>query len=396
MKIKLAVPVNDGMNEVSASALWDKIEGYAAYSFNKSHSAEYSIISYWTMWLKVRYPAEFFAATMSVVDDDERLFNLVIDAKKSGLSILPPDINKSSQRIEIVGERTLYAPFQAVKGISSNVASNIVAVQKSHGKQFDSYASFEGAISVAKLGAKVNKSHREKLGRVGSYSEVETDTPSAMSDSRLKDRIELMPGFTVDMVKADRALSDEKLSKIQILSLVEETRSCEKCSLKGEPHPTPRLGGKAKFMIVFDAPSWKEGSCGKLLGSDDSAYLKLLFQEVGLKFSDGYFTTLVKSPKLTGTKALTNEQINGCSDYLKREIEILKPPVIVAMGSNSIRYFAPGVKGSPSDLAGKVIYKPDIDASVIFGINPATLHFDASKLSHIQDAIRKLSELVID
>lgn len=383
-----------GMTERGASDLWDKIEGFAGYCFNKSHSVEYSILSYWTMWLKVRYPAEFFAAAMTVSDKDEKLTSLVLDARRCGLQVLPPDINHSSDRIEIHGETVLYAPFQAVKGISGNVASNIMAARKVAGRPVNSKADFEAMVAESKLGAKVNKSHREKLERVGAFASVEPETPAAMHTDRLKDRIELMPGFTVDAVKADRTLSDDRLNKLQIMELIGETRTCEGCSLAGCDHPTPRLGKAPKFMVVFDAPSFQEGKAGKMLEGNIGLYMKTAFREVGLDFNDGYFTSLVKAPKEKDAKGLSMGQINGCSGFLKREIEILKPPVIVALGSNSIRFFAPGVKGAPGELAGKVIFKPDLDASVIFGLNPASIFFDASKGRLLQDVCKKLAELV--
>ena len=96
--------VKSGMTDYSASILWDKIAGFAGYCFNKSHSVEYSIISYWCMWLKVNHPAEFFAAAMTVVDKEEKLTALVDDAKKHGIKVLPPDINISSNKIEIRGK----------------------------------------------------------------------------------------------------------------------------------------------------------------------------------------------------------------------------------------------------------------------------------------------------
>lgn len=383
-----------GMSETDAGLLWDKIEGFAGYAFNKSHSVEYSIISYWCQWLKVRYTAEFFAAAMTIADKEEKLTALVLDARRLGIEVMPPDINKSSGRIEIEGERLLYAPFQAIKGISENVASHILAVRAAHARPFTSKAEFEAAVSLAKLGAKVNKSHREKLDRVGAFANIEPETRPAMHPERLKDRIELMPGFTVDAVKADRTINDERLAKLEILKLAGECRDCDKCSLKGCEHPVPRLGRRPKFMVVFDCPSWKEARSGKMLDGDIANYMKAGFSEVGLDFNDGYFTALVKAPKDKDAKGLTMEQINGCSGYLAREIDILKPPVIVAMGSNAIRYFAPGTKGSPAELAGKVIFRPDLDASVIFGLNPQTIFFDPSKIKLLQEVCLKISELV--
>jgi DNA polymerase-3 subunit alpha len=129
-----------------------------------------------------------------------------------------------------------------------------------------------------------------------------------------------------------------------------------------------------------------------MLAGDVGNVLKLAIKNSGMNPNDGYYTSLVKSPK--DGKTLTNEQIIGCSEYLKREIAILKPPVILALGSNAIRFFAPGLKGSPNDLVGKVVYDPAIDASVVFGLNPAQVLFDGSKIKLIETACQKVAELI--
>jgi DNA polymerase-3 subunit alpha len=122
--------------------------------------------------------------------------------------------------------------------------------------------------------------------------------------------------------------------------------------------------------------------------------VKSALKDVGLQPADGYFTSLVKAVKPKEQKAIANEQINGCSVWLQKEIEILKPPVIIAMGSNAVRYFAPGVKGTPADLAGKVIYRADLDASIIFGLNPGQLFHDPSKIRLVETTFQKLEELL--
>lgn len=397
MKIKSINVLNDGMGEVPASLLWEKIAGFAGYAFNRSHACAYSIISYQCMWLKVHYPVEFFAAAMTVIDDSEKLSGLVLDARRMGIDVLPPDINVSTDRIEILSNKALCAPFQAIKGISSNIAGHILAVRSHHGKPFESKADFEGAVASAKLGSKVNVRARTNLDLVGAFSSVEPSQLPALHTDRLRDRLELMPGFTVDAVKATRGIGVTAVVTAKLTRLASEVIECAKCSLSGCKHAIPQMGKAPKFMMVFDTPNGADAASGKMLGGTKNSNAEVVWRglaDVGLTPNDGYYTALVRSPKPAGAKVLTNEMINGCSGWLEKEIEALKPPVIVAMGSNAIRFFAPGVKGSPAELAGKVIYRADLDASIIFGLNPAMLYHDSSKLSCIQDAFAKLSELV--
>ena len=410
--------VVSGMAAFSADSLWETIAGFAGYGFNKSHAAEYSLLSWVTMWIKVYYPAEFFAAAMTIIDDEAKLAPLVMDAQSRKLQVLPPDLNKSSARIEIEGEDKLYAPFQAVKGVSANTAAAIVKLRDDCGG-FRLIAPattrmvkkrvgppVEEAVPVQIYGltsedqkrvlgrSNVGAAVLDKLGRVGALYVLTGEGVAPMHPDRVKDRIELCPGFTVDMVKPSRELNAEHLAKIKITSLIEEIGSCDGCSLKGAPHPLPRMGSAPRFMLVFDSPNWKEERAGKMLEGDAALVVKSALKDVGLKPGDGYYTSLVKSVKPKEAKMLTNEMINGCSQWLKKEIEILRPPVIIAMGSNAVRYFSPGIKGTPADLAGKVVYDAELDASIVFGINPGSLFHDPSKITLVQKTFAALGELL--
>lgn len=354
------------------------------------------------MWIKVYYPAEFYAAAMTVIEKEEQLAGLVGDAQSKKLHVLPPDLNKSSNRIEIEGEDKLYAPFQAIKGVSTNVAAAIMKLRERAGGRFTIGASgagcipgLEPAVQKEVLGRTVvNARHREALERIGALYSITGEGRAPTHPERLRDRLELLPGFTVDMVKPDRSLMVEGLAAIKITRLVADYQGCEGCSLKGMPHPKVRMGAKPKFMVVFDAPTWQEEREGRMLEGNTLDVIKAALSGIGMSVADGYYTSLVKSAKPKDQKQLSNEQINGCSQWLKQEIEILKPPVIIAMGSNSVRYFAPGIKGSPSDLAGKVIYNKELDASVIFGLNPGSIFHDPSKVKLVEAAFEKLGQLL--
>lgn len=384
--------VAHGMSETEAKLLWADIEGFAAYCFNKSHSFAYTLISYQTMWLKVYYPVEFYAASMTVVEDDAKLAPLVIDARTHGIQVLPPDINKSTDRIEIDGENTLLAPFQAIKGISANVAAKLLQVRESHGKPFVSFEEFE-RVAKEVVAGKINSRHKDTLRRVGAFASLGDGLP-AMHLDRLKDRLELMPGYTVDAVKADRGLNADRLAQLKITEIIGEIRICDGCNLHDSPHPAPSMGKKPQFMMVFDSPNWKEGQAGKMLAGDVGDAVKAALKDAGLSPNDGYYTSLVKAVKPKDQKMLSTAQINGCSKFLAREIEILKPAVIVAMGSNAIRYFSPSVKGNVSDLVGKTQFDPKLDASIVFGMNPATIFFDGSKVKLLQQTCEKIAELI--
>lgn len=397
MKIRSVTPLNNGMEENSARILWDKLEGFAAYSFNKSHSVEYSLISYMTMFLKVRYPAEFYAAAMTVQDKEEKLQPLVADAIKNGLEVLPPDINISSERIEIQGDKKLYAPFQAVKGISATAAKQMREFREKCGGKFNSKEEVADTAKQRELldikRTFMGAAKMEALDKIGAFASLDGGLPATHPD-RLRDRMALMPGFTTGVIKADRRICCEELTRLKLLQMAEERNSCDKCSLKGNKHPMVRIGKTPKFMLVFDAPNWQEGKSGQFLEGDTVEYLKAALKDAGMTLNDGYYTSLVKSPKPSGEKTLTNEQIIACTPYLKQEIELLRPPVIIAMGAAASKFFSPDSKVKTSDLIGRAVYRPDLDATIVFGINPAQVIFDPSKVSTIQKVFETLASVL--
>nr|WP_152881967.1 DNA polymerase III subunit alpha [Duganella sp. FT27W] len=386
--------ITSSMDAGTAGDLFDKIEAFAGYGFNRSHAVEYSVISYWTMWVRVRYPAEYFAACLSVVDKEEKIPALVNDARSYGIEVLPPDINLSSDRFTIPDDKHLLAPFSAVKGISENTARRIVELRNTQTANCSSFASITELedICTAK-GSKVNVKVRDVLNRVGALVALQPGEKPARDMSRRRDQIELMPGLMVDTVKADRQTdTKEPFLRAKIIHLVQEYRECEGCDLKTQPHPAIRTGGTVKFMVVSDCPTWQEEKAGKFLEGDAAACVKSALTAAGLKPGDGYFTSLVKAKK--SDKFLSNGQINGCSEFIKREIELVKPAIIIALGSATIKHFLPGVKGSTAELAGKVHFDPKLDASIVCGINAQQVHFDPSKQDVLDAVFAKVAEIL--
>jgi len=395
-----------GMAAYESGELFDKIEAFAGYGFNKSHAVEYSVISYWTMWVRVRYPAEYFAACLSVVGDD-KLTSLVNDARGYGIELLPPDINKSTEYFTIPDNKHLLMPFSKMKGCSDNAAKRIVELREAareltfdaKGKpvwgavkgRFDTIEEFR--TSAAQKGSKVNARVVDNLGLVGAYAAIDSTEKAARHPDRRKDQMELLPGLIVDSVKADRQTDvTEKFLRAKIIHVVQDYRTCTGCDLHDQPHPTVRMKSTVKFMVVSDCPSWQEEKVGKLLEGDAAGYIKQAIKDAGLLPADGYYTTLVKAKK--SEKFLTNAQINGCAKYLEREIELIKPAIIVALGSAAIKHFVPGLKGGTAELAGKVIYDPKLDASIVCGLNAQQITFDPTKGEVLMAVFEKVSEIL--
>jgi DNA polymerase-3 subunit alpha len=117
-----------GHSEALATQLFDLMEKFAEYGFNKSHTAAYAVITYQTAWLKAHYPAEFMAATLSAdLDDTDKVAFLVTDAKANGIAVLPPDINASGYRFEPEGTKAIRYGLGAIRGVGEAAVMNMLA-----------------------------------------------------------------------------------------------------------------------------------------------------------------------------------------------------------------------------------------------------------------------------
>ena len=124
-----------GINEEKADEVFDLMEKFAGYGFNKSHAAAYSLLAYHTAWIKVHFTAEFFCGNMTVeMDNTDKLKVLVEDAQKMGLSFEPPDVNRGTHRFEPVTDKVIRYGLGAVKGTGEQAIEAIVAAREGRGE----------------------------------------------------------------------------------------------------------------------------------------------------------------------------------------------------------------------------------------------------------------------
>ena len=119
--------VKKKVNERYAANLFDQIEQFAGYGFNRSHSVGYALIAYQTAWLKAHFPSEFMASVMSCdLGNTDSIQIFVDDCRNIGLKVLKPDINKSSYRFEDIDPSTILYGLGAIKGIGESLVDKIV------------------------------------------------------------------------------------------------------------------------------------------------------------------------------------------------------------------------------------------------------------------------------
>ena len=376
-----------GADEKWAGALFDKIEGFAGYGFNKSHSVEYTLISYQSMWLKTNYPVEFYAAALSLFPE-EKLTQIIRDAKSFQIDVSMPDINISTHRFEIATDVRLVIPLQRIKGISANTTNAILEARKAG--PFKDKADMIARVERRKC----NVSHQDKLDKVGAFARLEPSQPRADDPSRIKDQIELLPGLMTAHVPVNRDMFCDKDTKAEIASIIDEYRQTHG---PGAENPDgmpvkPTFGKNAQFMIISDAPGGEEDKAGMMGFSMSNNAVVDAMSEHDLDRSQAYWTALIKRPKRG--KIITAEELAIYTPYLQREIDTLKPTVIVLLGSTTVRAFFPDFKGKASDQAGKVIYDKDLDANLVIGFSPGEIYFNPDKQEDMNEVFASVAELL--
>jgi DNA polymerase-3 subunit alpha len=176
----------NNINQVKADEVFDLMEKFAGYGFNKSHAAAYSLLAYHTAWLKVHYTAEFFCANMTVeMDDTDKLKVLHQDACKMGLSFEPPDVNRCSSGFEPVSDRVIRYGLAALKGTGTQAVEALVAAREGHGAgpagdvagRFKSL--FDFCVRVDR--SRINKRAVEALIKAGAFDAIELNRASLLA-----------------------------------------------------------------------------------------------------------------------------------------------------------------------------------------------------------------------
>jgi DNA polymerase-3 subunit alpha len=160
----------NGISSDKADEIFDLMEKFAGYGFNKSHAAAYSLLAYHTAWLKVHYTAEFYCANMTIeMDNTDKLKVLFEDAvNKFGLSFEPPDVNRGTYRFEPVSDKVIRYGLGAVKGTGQSAIEAIVAARE-EGGPFKSLYDFCCRVDRTRI----NKRTVEALIKAGAFDALQ-------------------------------------------------------------------------------------------------------------------------------------------------------------------------------------------------------------------------------
>ncbi|GGB50005.1 DNA-directed DNA polymerase [Oceanisphaera marina] len=166
----------NGIDGELAMKIFDLVEKFAGYGFNKSHSAAYALVSYQTLWLKTHYPAEFMAAVMTAdMDNTDKVVTLVDECQRMGLTLLPPDVNSGRYRFTVNEQGHIVYGIGAIKGVGEAPIDSILAAREAG--PFRDLFDFCNRVDLKKL----NKRVMEKLVLSGAMDQLGPHRASLMA-----------------------------------------------------------------------------------------------------------------------------------------------------------------------------------------------------------------------
>ena len=168
---------SSGVSEARAGDIFDLIEKFAGYGFNKSHSAAYALVSYQTAWLKHHFPAAFMAAVLSAdMDNTDKIVTLVEDCRRLKLEVLQPDVNYSEFKFSVDNDHTIRYGLGAIKGVGEGAVEAVIEERQQNGVYADLFE-FCRRVDLRKL----NRRTLEGLIRSGALTSLSDNRASLLA-----------------------------------------------------------------------------------------------------------------------------------------------------------------------------------------------------------------------
>ncbi len=170
--------INNQIDESIATYIFDLMEKFAGYGFNKSHSAAYALVAYQTAWLKAHYPAAFMAAVLSSdMDNTDKVVVLIEECREMALTVCPPDINLSEYRFTVNDQNEIVYGIGAIKGVGESAIEDLLDERKNHGP-------FTGLYDLCKRVElrKVNRRVLEALIKAGAFDSINNNRAAHLAE----------------------------------------------------------------------------------------------------------------------------------------------------------------------------------------------------------------------
>jgi uracil-DNA glycosylase family 4 len=396
-----------GIDPAIAKQVFKQMITFGGYGFNKSHAVQYSIIGFWCAFMKTHYPAEFMAAHLS--NSDEEQTALAVDAaKKMGLEILMPDVNQShARRFVPFNDRVIMAPLSAIKGVGEKAADLIVQAREGQ-VDYNGLGIFD--TRTTKSGTVSHDATKVKKGPFESEKDFMDRVYKRVVNTKVQGLLYQNGAFPWHK-PADEALflarranlghifrESMKVSYSEFLDLDPGTVSALHNQVYSEIHKLaakahmkavlPGSGAKPRMMLVFEKPEWNEEKHGVMShGKSYEMFRSHVHKVLGLDGGNFYVSSLLRfrDPPLGVDPFLAESQA-----ILAAEIDLLKPPLIIAFGKRPIEFFTDG-KGRVGEHHCKIVMRGK--TPVLCSMSPMQAIMEPSKTADFLKIVDALGEI---
>lgn len=209
----------NGIDPELAIKIFDLVEKFAGYGFNKSHSAAYALVAYQTLWMKVHYPSEYMAAVMSAdMDNTDKIVTLVDECDRMKLTILPPDVNAGQYKFTVDENLHIVYGIGAIKGVGEGPIESIIAARQEG--PFTDLFDFCRRVDLKKLNRRV----MERLIKAGALDKLGPH------------RAALMASLEKAMRQAEQAAKDDAAGQADLFGLMPAATETAECAFVQVPH----------------------------------------------------------------------------------------------------------------------------------------------------------------
>ncbi len=289
--------MNNNIDKSTAEKVFNYIEKFAEYGFNKSHSTAYAIISYQTAYLKANYPNEYFVSLLSSVagnEDKEEVY--IKDGESFGIKILPPHINKSDVYFSLEDEGIRFG-FAAIKNVGENAAIEIINERKK-----GEFRSFYDFMSRCK-NTKINKKVIEALIKSGAFDELTNDRIALLEE--LSNEEKLKPLLFNEVPIKKRKVDESKI--------LEWEKEAFGFYFSGHPLKFYLEKLRKDEIKISDLPLLESGKIVNLIGTIVS------FRHQTTKKGEGFLKFILEDESGKIDVIVFNSEIANIENYLRKE-----------------------------------------------------------------------------
>lgn len=392
------------LSSEEANDFWDGLQKWARYGFNRAHSVEYAILGYWCAWLKYYFPTEFICASLTFGAKGKKP-ELIEEAYRLGLTVQLPKVGISHATEWKSNNGRLSIPFIEVKGIGpakANEAARSPSPEKKKTK-----------LKFVTMANNTNIKHKGSLGELldsfGAYTLGENTIDNDIKklfDFRIVDnpKIEYEKLYklfdTIRIDKLDDILSGETAVLKSLSGAAKEVsfkghkklmRCGQFCDLIDEcSAPVPPSPGKYNIAIVGEAPGLEEDKKGKgFVGRSGDEVWKAL-----KKYDRSLFhvTNVAKCfPKKTHKPSTAQIDMCGCT-YLKKELEQIKPILVLAFGNTPLEFFT-GKKSGVMNMSGQTTWSEEYGCFIAWCLHPAAALYNPDNRHYFIAGMRNFKRL---